>query len=228
MFGNSAPLVNAALITALVVAGFFRLGRWPYAVAFVFLLVQYAARFSLGEIPHSSNLAGMGLLGFAVGRLLYRERIDASRFAIGFSYFYIGLGYTLAAVSKFVARGISWVDGRHLWMWINEKSVDHLSKTGAVELNWLQEAALADRTVATLFLTVGLLTETFAFLVWWKRFRYPVCMAILGLHMGIYLTMNIMFILSVYELLILGLPWAFVLDRTVFRRARAEPMTRTG
>lgn len=219
MFGNSLPLANAGMITVLVIAGFFRLGRWPYAAAFGLLLVQYAARFSLGEIPHSSNLAGMGLLGFALGALMYRRRLDASRFAIGFSYFYIGLGYTLAAVSKLVSRGPAWADGRHLWMWIQEKSVDQLSKTGTMQLNSLQEVALADHTAATMFLSIGLLTETFAFLVWWRRFRVPVCIAILGLHMGIYLTMNIMFSLSVYELLILGLPWAVWLDRTVFRRA---------
>jgi hypothetical protein len=217
MFGNDLPIVNAALITILAAAGLFRYGRWSYAAAFLLLVVQYAARFSLGEIPHSANMAGMGLLGFALGVVLYPRREDASKFALGFAYFYLGLGYSLAAVSKYVARGLTWPDGHHLWMWLNEKSVDHLSKTGALQLNWLQEWALADHTVATLFLAFGLLTETFAFLLWWRRFRIPVCMAILGLHMGIYLTMNIMFILSVYELLIIGLPWALLLDRTLFR-----------
>ena len=143
MHGNTLPLWNAGLISVLVLLGWARLGRWPYAIAFVLLIIQYAARFTLGEIPHSSNLVGMGLLGFACGQLFYPDETSRSRFGLGFTYFFLGLAYTSAAISKLVASGITWSDGRHLWMWINEKAVDEIARSGFVELNFVQELALS-------------------------------------------------------------------------------------
>ena len=213
MHGNSLPNWNAGLITAMIVAGFFRLGKWWYSVAFVLLLFQYAARFTLGEIPHSSNLVGMGLLGFALAELFFPERTSKGRFALGFSYFFIGLGYTSAAISKLVARGITWPDGHNLWMWINEKAVDEIARSGFVELNVLQELALSNWWIATAFLAIGLLTEAFAWLIWFKKTRIPVVWGILGLHIGIWITMDILFQLSVMELLLLALPWGAFTDR---------------
>ena len=218
MHGNALPLINAGLITLLVILGFFRFGRWPYALAFALMLFQYAARFSLGEIPHSANLIGMGLLGFALGAIVYSDKVHSSRFGTGFTYFFVGLAYTLAAWSKLIGTGITWPDGRHLWMWINEKAVDEIARSGFVELNGIQEIALSSLTVATLFLAFGLIAEFFAFLVWFKRFRTPVFMAILMLHIGIHLTMDILFFLSVYEVIILGLPWAAWIDRGIASR----------
>ena len=43
------------------------------------------------------------------------------------------------------------------------------------------------------------------------------------MHVGIYLTMDIVFILSTYELILLGLPIAWYIDRSA-----KEPMTHAG
>lgn len=215
MFGHSLPLWCAGSITALVAFGFLRLrrfGRLAYALAFLLLLLQYAARFSLGEIPHSANTIGMAFLGLSLGYGFFGTTTVARRFALGFTYFYLGLGYTLAACSKLVATGPSWVDGRHLWMWINEKAIDSMAKTGVLEFNWLQSLLLEHHLLATMVLTFGLISESCAFLMWWRRFRTPVIMAIFVLHVGIFFSMNILFKLSMYELLLLGLPWAAWFD----------------
>lgn len=212
LFEHSLSLVNAAVISVLVVLGFFRVTRYAYLGAFLLLHLQYAARYSLGEIPHSANMLGMTLLGVALAMLLFQSSLHRRRFTMGFTYFFVGLGYTLAAISKLVGTGITWPDGRHLWMWINEKSVDVLSKTGTLDLNWLQEWALSDYTVATVFLAFGLLTELFAFLMWWRPLRTPVVLAVIALHVGIDLVMRIFFYLAVIELALLALPWARFID----------------
>lgn len=219
MHGNQLPIWNAWAITALIVLGFLRIdrwvpfGRWAYMIATLLLMLQYAARFVLGEIPHSSNLVGMGLMGFALAELVFRNRTDGGRFAIGFSYFFIGLGYTSAALSKLVARGLTWPDGRHLWMWVNEKAVDEIARSGSVELNFVQQLAVDHWWIATAFLAFGLITEAFAWLVWFRKPRYLVMWGVMALHMGIWVTMDILFALSVYEILLLGLPWAAFIDR---------------
>lgn len=219
MHGNNLPIWNAVLISIFAVLGLLRVWKWPYAVAFILLLFQYAARFSLGEIPHSANLAGMGLLGFALGRLFYQDTVQSGRFSMGFSYLFIGLAYTFAAWSKLIGTGWNWADGRHLWMWINEKAVDEIARSGFVVLNFTQETALAAVWVATLFLLFGMLTEFFGFIVWFRKTRFLGMMAILGLHLGIWQAMDIMFALSVWELCILGPPWALLIDRVLAKRS---------
>ncbi|MDX1639483.1 MAG: hypothetical protein R3281_16070, partial [Balneolaceae bacterium] len=194
-FGSSLPLIIAALITVCVAAAcFFRKARWMYAPAFLMLHLQYVTRFSLGEIPHSSNLVGFCLLGFALGGLFLDDRKRSRHFAMGFTIFFLGLGYTTAAASKLIATGITWVDGNHLWLWIAEKGTDVLSNQGSFRYNWVQEIVLQSRTAATVFLSIGLLTEALAFLMWWKRFRVYLFIGVIGLHMGIYFTMNILFL----------------------------------
>ena len=230
MFGNSLPLWNAAAISVLVTLGFFRtprLERVAYALAFVLLLFQYAARYSLGEIPHSANMLGMALLGVALGFGAFGINTAARRFALGITYFYIGLGYSLAAWSKLIATGPLWVDGRHLWLWIYEKAIDSMAKTGSFDLNWVQELLLQSRLLATAFLAFGLLCEFLAFLVWWRRFRLPVMMGILALHIGIYYTMNILFRLSMVELVLLALPWAAWIDAALESRYGSRLLART-
>jgi hypothetical protein len=212
MFDHLLSLVNAALITGLAVAGFFRITKYAYLAALLLLHLQYAARYSLGEIPHSSNMLGMTLLGLCLAMLLFSDDQHRRRFTLGFTYFFVGLGYTLSAFCKLIGTGISWPDGRHLWMWINEKSIDSFAKTGVLDFNFPQELALSGHVIATFFLTVGLLTELFAFLVWWKKFRMPVLIGVVALHLGIYLVMNIFFTLSVYELVLLAFPWPAWLD----------------
>lgn len=212
MFDHNLSLINAVAITGLMVAGFLRLTKYAYLAGFLLLHLQYAARFTLGEIPHSSNLLGMTLLGLSLAMLLFQDDLHRRRFTLGFTYFFVGLGYTLSAFCKLIATGVTWPAGRHLSMWINEKSIDAFAKTGILEFNMLQELALSSQGVATAFLTLGLLTELFAFLAWWKKFRMPILIAVIGLHIGIYFVMNIFFKLSVYELVLLAFPWPVWLD----------------
>jgi hypothetical protein len=42
--------------------------------------------------------------------------------------------------------------------------------------------------------------------MWWRRFRTPALLAVIGLHVGIYWAMNIMFWITFYELILLALP----------------------
>ena len=207
MFEHYLSIVNALLISLLLLVGFLRWWRFAYAAAFTLLHLQFAARYSLGEIPHSPNMLGMTLLGLSLAVVLYRDDDQRRRFTLGFTYFFVGLGYTLAGISKLIGTGITWPDGRHLWLWIYEKSIDKYAKFGTLELNGLQEMALDSHLIATAFLTVALLTELASFLVWWRPFRFPVMFAVLGLHIGIYFVMNLIFSLSLIELALLAFPW---------------------
>ena len=212
LFKHNLSIVNAVLISLLLLTGFLRWWKYAYLAAFLLLHLQYAARYCLGEIPHSSNMLGMTLLGISLAMVLYTDDDHRRRFALGFTYFFVGLGYTLAGFSKLVGTGLTWPDGRHLWLWIYEKSIDKYAKIGTLELNALQEIALDSHLVATAFLAFGLLTELAAFLVWWRPFRLPVMLGVLGLHVGIYLVMNIFFTLSVIELVFLAFPWPALLN----------------
>jgi hypothetical protein len=217
MFEHGLAYVNAGLATALLVAGFARVWRGAYFGAFLLMHLQYAARYCLGEIPHSANLVGMAVLGLGVAFVLFREGRLYRRFSLGFLYFFVGLGYTLAAFSKFVGTGLTWSDGRHLWMWINEKSIDTFAKSGVLEFNAVQQWAIDEYWVATLFLTIGLVSELAAFLIWWRPLRLPIGLAIIGLHLGIYFTMGIMFTHATLLLVLLTFPWARGLEAG-FRR----------
>jgi len=222
MHGNALPLLNAALITGLVALGFVRVGRWSYLAAFVLLLFQYAARYSLGEIPHSANVTGTAFLAFALAPFVFSDARHGRRFAVGFTVFFVGLGYTLAAWSKLIATGPLWVDGRHLWIWLYEKGIDAAAKTGVFAFNPVQELALSEYWVATAFLAIGLVTEFFAFLMWWRPFRAPVGLAIVGLHIGIKLAMGILFGAATIIVALLCLPWARAFDRVLDRFGEAD------
>ncbi len=206
-------LALAFAITLLVLGGALRLWRYAYALSFAGMLVLYSARFCLGEIPHSANLTGMTLLGFALGHAAFDRELDRRRFALGFACFAVGLAYTSAAVSKLLATGPLWVDGRHLWLWIAEKQTDATSKLGLSELNWLQRVLMSSRALATAVLAFGLLAEAAAFSFWWRRWRTWSGLALLGLHIGIYLSMSILFHLNIIELVILILPFGLASGR---------------
>ena len=212
MFGNGLSLVNAGLITVLVVLGYLRVTKYAYMAAFLLLHFQFATRFTLGEIPHSSNVVGMTLLGFGTAMLLFQHAKEIRRFVMGYTYFFVGLGYTMAAICKLIGTGIFWSDGRHLWLWVHEKAVDAMGYTGLLDYNILQDMALSSVPFATIILTIGLLSEFFAWGMWWRKFRLPVLLAVLGLHVGIYLVMNIMFWHTFFELILLAFPWAKWID----------------
>lgn len=207
-FGSSLSIVSAALITLCTVIPFFtKRARWLYGIAFILFHIQHVTRFSQGEIPHSANLVGFSLLGLGLGGIFIRDIKKSLPFAFGFLIFFTGLGYTSSALTKLLATGVTWPDGHHLWLWIGEKSIDILSKTGEFQLNWLQELTLSSRFIATVILLVGLLTELSGILLWWKRFRPFVVTAIILMHLGIFLAMNIFFKTFTIELIIIGYPW---------------------
>ena len=193
LFDSVWARVNAGLITVLAVAGFFRLNRFAYLGALLLLHLHFAARYSQGEIPHSPNMLGMLLMGFGIAAIAFEAPKIHRRFTMAFSYFFIGLGYTSAAFCKIIGTGWYWSDGRHLWMWIHEKSVDAFSNFGVLDLNVAQELALNHWWMATAFLTIGLVSEFFAVSMALRRFRMLAMGAVLGLHAGIYAIMGIIF-----------------------------------
>ena len=208
MHGNNLPLINAGLITLVMIAAFFRKGpHWIYMVVFVLLHFQYVARFSIGEIPHSANLLGMALFSFAVGMIFFKDKVHLYRFIFGFTLFYIGLGYFSASMSKLIGTGPSWIDGRHLWLWIAEKGTDILGREGAFDYNFVQTLALNSIPVATLMLFIGIFTEFIGPLVWFRKTRPYAILALVGMHYGVMLSMNIRFDAFMIELLLVGLPW---------------------
>lgn len=216
LFSHSLSLINAGLITFVVVIAFFRWGgRWQYFLAILLFHLQYVGRFSQGEIPHSANLIGMSLLCFGLGFIFFKETIKQRRFILGTIIFFTGLGYTSAAFAKLIGTGINWADGNHLWLWIAEKKTDILSRTGSFSYNWLQELALLSRPAATIILAVGWLTELSGFLIWWRSLRPYVITGIIMMHIGITLSMNIRFDAFIYELILIGYPWAALIDRYI-------------
>ena len=98
--------------------------------------------------------------------------------------------------------------------------------TGLLDYNLLQEFALGSLWFATVILTIGLLSELFAWGMWWRRFRMPIMLAVLALHTGIYLVMNIMFWHTFFELILLAFPWAKWMDAALEdRSARLQQLT---
>lgn len=176
-------------------------------MALIGLHLLYVVRFSQGEIPHSANLVGIGLAGLAVGAAAFRPGDRRDRFVVGFVLFFTGLGYTSAAVSKLMGTGPGWPAGEHLVLWIAEKATDVVSRHGSWEPNVLQKAVLADARVGTLVLLTGWGVEWIGVLLWVPRWRPLVTTLILGMHVGITLAMNIVFLAFVMQLTLLGYPW---------------------
>lgn len=207
-FSNSISISNAILITLFsVIPLLLKRGRWMYALAFLLFHLQHVARFSQGEIPHSANLVGFSLMGLGLAALFFKGMKKELSFAFGFALFFMGLGYTSAAISKLIATGVTWVDGYHLWLWMGEKSIDILSLQGEFQYNWLQELAFQSRFLATLILAFGLITELLGFTVWFKKFRSYIIILLVGMHVGIDLTMNIFFKTFTLQLIIMGFFW---------------------
>jgi hypothetical protein len=211
----------AGALTLAVLLGWTRTWRYGYVAALVLLHLLFAARYSQGEIPHSSNIPGMTLLGLGLGIAAFDRERFRRRFTLGFTYFSIGLGYTSAAVCKLIGTGPLWADGHHLQIWIYEKSIDVFAATGSFNFTFVQSLALDYYWIATLFLVIGFVSESLAFLMWWPRFRIPMVLAVLGLHTGIYFSMRIVFAFTTVELILLALPWACIAER-IFARSDVE------
>ena len=214
MHGNQLPIINAILITVLITLAFFRIGnRWAYLVAAILLHFQYVARFSIGEIPHSANLVGWSLLALGVAFTYSGDAKERMRLTLGLVFFFLGLGYTTAFISKLIGTGLNWADGRHLWLWMAEKGTDIFSREGDFSYNILQQFALNYTFAATIILLFGWITELFGFLFWFKKTRPYIAIFLIGLHAGITMSMNIRFDAFVIELIMLGFPWAILLKK---------------
>lgn len=213
MFDHYLAVGNAVLIAVLLVLGFARLWRPSYALALFLFHIQYVSRYILGEISHGSNLVGMGVLGLGLALLFFSDEKQRRRFALGFLYFFIGLGYTSSAFCKLIGTGPHWADGHHLWMWIAERKIDVMAKFGAFDPNLLQELILSEATLGTLILAFGHLVEFSAVLMWWRRFRRPILFLVLTMHLGIVMTMNIVFWWTTGLLILLAFPWDTLIDR---------------
>ena len=221
-FGELAT-VNAVLISLFCLIPFLlKKMRWLYAPAFLLFHLQHVVRFSQGEIPHSANMIGFALMGLGLAEIFFRNDIQKSlSFAFGFTVFFFGLGYTSAALSKLVATGITWPSGEHLWLWMGEKSIDILSKTGEFQFNWLQEMAFEYWWIATAILSFGLLTELSGFLLWWKPLRPYITVLLIGMHLGIDWTMNIFFLTFTVQLIIIGFPWNKLINNIAATESRS-------
>lgn len=207
MFSETLPYVNAGVLTIALLAGFFRLNKYAYLIAVFSIHLQYISRYSLGEISHGSNMAGLCLLALAVAAIAYKDGVEFRRLAFGLIIFFMGMAYTSAAVCKLIGTGPLWVDGRHLWLWIGERSVDVMSQHGEFELNLLQQFTLQFHWLATLILVFGLLTELIGVMAWSSYWRPFVVFLLVGMHFGIEWTMNIQFSSYVYILIWIGFPW---------------------
>ena len=215
-FDYHLALFNAALITGLILMCFFRMGpKWLYMVVMLLFHLQHVVRYSQGEIPHSHNLIGMSVFCLAIGAWFFPGREKLPRFVLGSIIFFIGLGYTSAFFSKLIGTGFNWYDGRHLWLWISEKSIDILSREGVYHPNILQQMALNSTAVASVILLIGWFTELIGFTMWWKKIRPYTTSLLIAMHIGITLTMNIRFDAFVIQLVLVGYPWYKIIDRYV-------------
>jgi len=207
-FEHYLAIIIAAVISVMVLAAFFRIGnRWFYLIVLMLFHLQYVIRYSQGEIPHSQNLVGLGVLILAVGSVFYPAGKFFPRFVFGGVIFFIGLGYTSAFFSKLIGTGFHWFYGEHLWLWISEKSIDILSRDGLYEVNFLQQIALDHVWAASVILLIGWFTELIGFTLWFKKWRPYTTTLLIGMHFGITLTMNIRFDAFVMQLIIVGYPW---------------------
>ena len=215
-FDHYLALINAAVITLLITLCFFRKGsKWLYMVVLFLFHLQHVIRFSQGEIPHSQHLIGMSVFCFAIGAWFFPGQKQMPRFVMGAIIFFIGLGYTSAFFSKLIGTGINWYDGRHLWLWISEKSIDILSREGVYNPNFLQQLALNSTAIASLILLIGWFTELIGFTMWWHKLRPYTTTLLIGMHFGITLTMNIRFDAFVMQLILVGFPWYLLIDNVV-------------
>jgi hypothetical protein len=218
LFDYNLALINASIITLLITIAYLRMGpKWLYMVIVLLFHLQYVTRFSQGEIPHSQNLIGMSVLCLAVGAIFFSDKKSMPRFVMGSIIFFIGLGYTSAFFAKLIGTGVNWFDGRHLWLWIGEKSVDILSREGVYNPNFLQQLALGSTAGASVILLIGWLTELIGFTMWWKKIRPITTTLLIFMHFGITLTMNIRFDAFVIQLILIGYPWYKLIDIYVNR-----------
>lgn len=206
MLDGRVPWLNAALITACLALGFARRVPWAYAAALVLMLFQYAARYSIGEIPHGANLIGMCLLAFATAPLLFRDRFQAERCVMGLVWLSISIGYVSAACCKMIATGPTWIRGEYMALSIHNKLVDAFAKSGVYAPSALQDLLVEQRWAGTLFSAAGLCFELGSVFVLHARWRPLALGALVILHLGIGFILEIWFRSATLVLVLLALP----------------------
>lgn len=217
MFDAKVGLAIFVTLSVSLLAGFVGRLRFGYAIAILLFHLLYVTRFSQGKVGHGSYLIGMALLSLAVATIMFRCGAHMRKFALGMLLFFSGIGYMSSALCKLIATGWHWVDGRHLWLWIAERGTDVFSTTGHYQPNAWQAQILAYYWLATLLLTLGLLSELGGFLLWFKKTRAAITVCLIALHLGVMFSMNIHFERFLYVLVMIGFSWAKVINEMLDR-----------
>ncbi len=157
----NCPSCSLFLSQTTALMGYYRKVRWSYLVSLILMHIMYVTRFSQGKAGHGANFIGMGLFCFAIALLLYKSEKDRIKTAWGLLIFFIGLSYTLASLSKLAGTGFHWPDGPHLWLWMHQLAIDHLSENGHFTFSRFQLFILQHRDFATFILASGWITRIF-------------------------------------------------------------------
>lgn len=213
LFSEPWMYIHSGCIILFCVAGFIRKGKYSYLVVLILLHILYAARFSFGKVSHGANFLGISLLLLSLSFLFYSKPENRRKFVFEACFFLFGIAYVSSGVSKLIGTGLHWPDGQHLLLWIAEKQIDQLSQHGETSLNALQLLIMKHYWLATCFLFIGLITELSGFLLWFKKSRPWIALLLIGMHIGILFTMNILFDQFVLFLAIVAMPWFKITDR---------------
>ncbi|MBV1858164.1 MAG: hypothetical protein KUG77_07100 [Nannocystaceae bacterium] len=217
-FDDGLSYALAAGVTVAVIAGFFRWTKLAYPVGLVGFHLLYVSRYSLGEISHGSNFVGLALLAFTIATIAFdKDERTVLRFAFGFLFFVYGIGYTSAGVCKLIGTGLDWPRSAHFALWVGERTIDVTSREGVFEPTFLQRLGLAYPWLGSASLAFGLMAELAGVLMWVRRYRMPVVLALLGMHIGVDLTLDILFLHNIMILALLALPWGKLLDMMLER-----------
>lgn len=213
LFSEPWMYIHAGLIILFSIAGFIRKSKYSYLVVLILFHILYAARFSFGKVSHGANFLGISLLILFLSFLFYSKPEIRRKFVFEACFFLFGIAYVSAGISKLIGTGLHWPDGQHLLLWIAEKQIDQLSQYGETSLNALQLLITENYWLATCFLLIGLIIELSGFLLWFKKSRPWIALILVGMHIGILFTMNILFDQFILFLVIMALPWFKIIDK---------------
>lgn len=213
MLGSELAYVLTGVLALCLALGMTRRSPVAYGASLLIMHVLYVARHSQGKAAHVAHCVGLGLLTLTLGAALFRrDSVRFERFVQGSLILFFGLSYGLAALCKLRYSGLGWPDGSHLALWIAERELDVTAAWGSFQPNVVQRLIIEHRELGTVTLTLGLAAELLAFLVWFERLRPWIFSALILMHLGIGLTMNIYFSYNIGLLVVLGYPWGRAID----------------
>jgi sulfite exporter TauE/SafE len=155
-------------------------------------------------------------LAIALAFFFFERSSLRLRFALGTSYVFIAVGYFLAALSKLRNGGLGWIDPDNFQMMISVNQVHKIARDQSFAFNALQQLVMSYDFIGTLILALGLIIELSAILLCFRRFRMYSATAILLMHLGVIAAMNIYFPWNMSLLLLLGYPWAVLIESKRF------------